>query len=227
MIRSVVLVSACVVLFCGVIAAADEGSVEKRLTTAKEECTKANEKARAALLADLKKKEEEAQKAGDLKRLERVQAETRAFEAEGTLPSVVSVKSCERQVERARDRLDKTYDMAVKQHTKEGNVDLARATQNEWDDFKKVGGAKVDARNRWVHENGEFARTNGNAWVEKSPNGTLYRYVEVARTDKYIELHGLNGDTTMRYRLFNNRADFGKKTENTFITQFGNGKWAQ
>lgn len=83
----------CAGLVFGVTAAADEDPVEKKLAAAKEEYEKAAEKARGGLLAELKKKEEAAQKAGDLKTLEKVQAEATSFEDSGELPKSVSVKT--------------------------------------------------------------------------------------------------------------------------------------
>src|SRR5688572_30697973 len=109
MCRSVLLVAVCAVLGGGVLSAADEDPVEKKLTAAKEEFEKAAAKARAGLLADLKKKEEAAQKAGDLKTLEKVQAETKAFEKSDELPKSLPVKSYESQWRTARAKLEEGY----------------------------------------------------------------------------------------------------------------------
>ncbi|HVK14654.1 MAG TPA: hypothetical protein VM597_38300 [Gemmataceae bacterium] len=139
MSRSVSLMVVCAVFFDGVTAFADEDVVEKQLLAAKLEFESAAEKARTGLLADLKKKEEAAQKAGDLKTLEKVQAEAKAFEADGTLPKAVAVKGYESQLRTARAKLEEEYAAAVKQYTKGGKIALAKAVQQELDEFKKGG----------------------------------------------------------------------------------------
>ena len=63
MIRSVSVMLVGIFLFCGMTSAADEDPVEKKLSAAKADYETAAEKARAGLLADLKKKEEAARKA--------------------------------------------------------------------------------------------------------------------------------------------------------------------
>jgi hypothetical protein len=61
------------------MASAAEDVVEKKLVAAKGEYEKAAVKARAGLAADLKKKADAAQKAGDLAALEKVETEIKAF----------------------------------------------------------------------------------------------------------------------------------------------------
>lgn len=148
MSRSVVLVTVCAVLACGLGATADEDPVEKKLTAAKEEFEKSTEKARAGLLTDLKKRAEAAQKAGDLKALERVQAEAKAFEDSRETPKSVQVKGYEGQLRTAQARLEEEYKAAVKQYTKDGKIALAKVVQGELDDFK---GAKNET-SHWKYE---------------------------------------------------------------------------
>lgn len=135
------LSAVCVVLVCGVVQAADEDPVEKKLTVAKEELDKAAEKARAGLLADLKKKQDLAQKAGDLKALVKIQNEAKAFEEGGELPKSVPVKGYEEQLRIARTRLEEAYRDAVKDYTKAGKIAIAKAIQQQLDEFQK-GGSK-------------------------------------------------------------------------------------
>jgi hypothetical protein len=85
------------------------------------------------------------------------------------------------------------------------------------------GGA--DARKRWIHANGEFIQLAQDVWQEKSPNGNTYRYKEVTRTQEYVELDALNGDTTLRYRLYDDRCESGKKGGANFASLFAQGKW--
>jgi hypothetical protein len=129
----------CAALACAVTAGADEDAVGKRLAAAKDDFQKATEKARSGLLADLKKREETVQKAGDLNLLLKVQAEKKAFEESGLLPKTVPVKAYEAQLAAARGRLEDGYGLAVKQYTMDGKIDLAKAAQQELDEFKKRG----------------------------------------------------------------------------------------
>lgn len=133
-----------VVLVCGGASFADEDPIRHRLAAAKEEYEKAVEKSRNALLADLKKKQDSAQKSGDLKTLERVQAETKAFEESGELPKSVAVKGYESQVRAARAKLEEKYSAAVKDYTKDGKIALAKTVQQELDEFKKNEATKLD-----------------------------------------------------------------------------------
>jgi len=115
--------------------------IEKKLTATKEEYEKAVAKARDDLLVNLKKKEEAAQKVSDLKTLEKVQAEAKAFEDGGELPRSVPVKGYEGQLRTAQAKLEEAYGVAVKEYTKGGKIELAKAVQQEFDEVKKGGGA--------------------------------------------------------------------------------------
>jgi len=219
-----VIVTFLVALLCGATSAEDD-PVDKNLTTAKEDFGKAAEKARTGLLADLKKKLDTVQKAGDLMTLEKIQAELKAFEERGDLPKSVPTKSYESQMRIARTKLEEAYGAAVKQYTKDGKIALAKTIQEELDEFKKGGPPKPDGRNRWVHEKGEFKLIKDCVWEEKSPNGKTYQFKEVSRTKDYIEIDAINGDTSLRYRLYNERCDSGKKPKPVFKTLFSKGKW--
>jgi FKBP-type peptidyl-prolyl cis-trans isomerase FkpA len=138
MVRRSSLIAMSMAFACGVAFAAHEDDpVEKRLAAGKDEYEKAAEKARTGLLADLKKKEEASQKAGDLKTLEKVRAEVKSFAEYGELPKSVPVKSYENQIRVARAKLEERYLAAVKDYTKGGMIALAKAAQQELDEFKK------------------------------------------------------------------------------------------
>lgn len=163
MIRSVSLIVVGTVLICGVATAADEDPVEKKLTDAKAEYEKAAENARSGLLADLKKKEKAAQKAGDFKTLEKVQAETKAFEDSGELPKSVPVRRYEGQLRTARALQEEAYGVAVKEYTKDGKIALAKAVHQELDEFKK-GGIAAGAAGPFQTES---------VWVSDTPKRVL------------------------------------------------------
>jgi hypothetical protein len=59
-----------------------------------------------------------------------------------------------------------------------------------------VNVAKVSERNYWKHGKGHFENTTGNTWVEKIDDKT-FRFVEVERTDKRIELYDKGRDYTI------------------------------
>lgn len=144
MSRPVSLMVVCAVLVCGVTATADEDPVGKQLAAAKAAYDKAAEMARADLLVALTKKQEAAQKAGDLKTLEKVLAEARAFGDGGELPKSVPVKGYESQVRAARTALEEAYRVAVTEYTKGGKISLAKAVEEELDEFRR-GGRVVSA----------------------------------------------------------------------------------
>lgn len=139
--------------------AVETDPVAQKLAAAKEEYKAAAEKARAGLLADLKKKEDAAQKAGDLKTLEKVQAEAKAFEDGGGLPKVVPVKTYEGQLGLARARLEEGYTVAVKQYTRDGKITLAKAVQQEFDEFNK-GGSESAGKAAWAKLMGTYTSTH-------------------------------------------------------------------
>jgi hypothetical protein len=229
MSRSVSLITICVVLVYSFASAAEDDPVDKTLTTAKEVFEKAAEKARAGLLTDLKKREEAAQKGGDLQMLEKIQAETKTFETSGELPKSVPVRTYESQMRIAHAKLEEKYGAAVKQYTKEGKIALAKAIQQELDDFKKDRSVAVAAiaRKQWLHATGKFTEIKEGVWEEKSPNGSTYQFKEVSRTKEYIELDAVNGDKRLRYRLYDDRCDTARKPNLTFTTLFTGGKWSK
>lgn len=142
MTRSATVLAMCAVLVGGV-AWADEDAIGAKLAVAKTEYEKSLGKARDGLLADLKKKADVAQKAGDLKALEKIEDEVKAFEDKGTLPKLVSTRDFTDATRVARARLITAYMEAVKEYTKAGMVPLAKAAQATLEDLKKETG--VDA----------------------------------------------------------------------------------
>lgn len=136
MIRPMMLATICGALACG-FATGDEDPVEKKLGAAKRAFADAAEKARDNLVGEFQKAEKAAQGAGDLKRLEQVHKEFKAFDRNGELPKSVPTKVYEGELRKARAKLEDSYDAAVKEYTKDGKIALAKATQKEFDEFKK------------------------------------------------------------------------------------------
>lgn len=125
-------------VLCG-LAVGQEDGTRGKLLAARADYEKAVEKSRGGLVAELRKKADAAQKAGDLKTLEAVEGETRAFEVKGALPKSVPTKTYEADVRKARAKLEDAYATAVKEYTKAGQRAQAKAAQQELDEFKKAG----------------------------------------------------------------------------------------
>lgn len=164
MFRLVVSLATCVVLVYGVVSAEDDVAIDKKLSAAKEKFESATENARAQLLSDLVKKEIAIQKAGDLKGLEKLQAEIKAFEDRGELPTLVSTKRYESMMRTAAEKLEGDFVIAVKQYTKEGKLAQAKAIQSELDELKArdAFGTATDSfkpKSIWVGENGRLVMT--------------------------------------------------------------------
>jgi hypothetical protein len=81
-----------------------------------------------------------------------------------------------------------------------------------------------DDRKCWKHDRGQFALVEPGVWEEQSPNGNQYRYREVHRTEDYVEIDALTGETRLRIRLYDSRCDWAVKPELVFTTTFS-GKW--
>ena len=92
-------------IFVSGVATANEDPVEKKLAAAKGEYQKIVENVRVGLTADLKKKAEAVQKAGDLKMLEKVEAEIKALEEKGELAKSVKTDEYVSTVRKARAKL--------------------------------------------------------------------------------------------------------------------------
>ena len=182
---SAVLCGAAVVGIGG--AAADP--VAEQLAAAKDAYLKANEKARATLVADLKRKADAAQKAGDLKVLEKADADLAAFEEKGVLPKSIPAKGYEGELKLSRLRLEAAYTTAVKEYTKLGRRAEARAVQQQLDDFKAgVPVPGVGARPDVTRAAPGLAARGGAAKEEvlKEFGGTAASEAAVARGLKWL-----------------------------------------
>jgi Lectin C-type domain len=117
-----------------------QDTVTQKLDNAKSEFDAAVEKAKSELLKALLKKEEAAKKAGNLKLLEKIEAEVKALEDHDEMPASVSILNYDKQLLNARRRLAANYKDSVSRYTKEGNIELAKAIQKEFEEFEKLSG---------------------------------------------------------------------------------------
>jgi hypothetical protein len=84
-----------------------------------------------------------------------------------------------------------------------------------------VGTAAAAERDYWRHSRGHFENTVGNKWVEKIDDRT-HRFMEVERTQKYVELYDASRDCTVR--LYNDRC-MVKKSGKPRFEEYWNGRW--
>jgi hypothetical protein len=115
---------------------ADDDLITKRLDDAKSTFEQEQTKLRDDLTGVLKKKADDAKKAGDLKLLERARAEADAWDTKGELPKIVSTRSYEEGLKKTRMKMELAFTAAVKEYTKADNIERAKATEAELYEFK-------------------------------------------------------------------------------------------
>ncbi len=199
MTRSAIALVFCGVLVGGGVWAADEDPIGAKLATAKADYEKNLGKARDGLLADLKKKADVAQKAGDLKALEKVEDEVKAFEDKGTVPKLVSTRDFTDATRVARARLMTAYTEAVKEYTVAGKAPLAKAAQATLEELKKeAGGGKDDTPDDGLPVGTKLV---GRGSIETGPlgkrvnNGFVMEWTVTKRSGKSITFAGQGGFT--------------------------------
>ena len=139
-----------VVLLCCVTSAAQDDLIKARLNAAKQDFERASTLAHNAIVQLLKDKEAEAQKAGDLQLLEKLRSEEAAFESNDELPKLISTRMYTESIQKARKTLEDAYLAARKAYTQAGEIDDAKAIDNELQDFKSpkqgetIVGTKTD-----------------------------------------------------------------------------------
>lgn len=79
-------------------------------------------------------------------------------------------------------------------------------------------------RSLWLHPDGFFEQTEKGKWREVSPNGRQYQFTEVARNPESVELQAVDGDTSIRVRLFGDRAESTNLPQPAFAKKF-DGRW--
>lgn len=130
-----------VFIACGVTASfGDADPIDESLTAAKEKYENELETARAGIIEMLTKRASAEQAAGNLSALEMTQAEIAAFKEHDTFPPSLSAKGqkgFESKLRIAAARMDQAYDDAIKRYTKNGDLAVAKAIQQEKDEFSR------------------------------------------------------------------------------------------
>lgn len=136
---SMALLAAC----CVGIHGEDADAVNAQLRKAKVAYEEAVEKANSTMAEVFAEKVKEVAATGNLVAVKKLMAESEAFEAEGKLPSSRDMKAAvskyQLAIKNAREAMDVAYDTAVRQYTKDLNVNKADFTKTEWEVFKSRG----------------------------------------------------------------------------------------
>jgi hypothetical protein len=126
--HAILVATALATAACGVAPAREDANpIKDRLDRARAAYEADLEKARDVLLGLLRKKEEAAQKAGDLTQLKKARAEREAFADRGELPKGVSTAEYRAAVAKARGRLETAYSQGRKEYTQAGKIAEAEA----------------------------------------------------------------------------------------------------
>lgn len=102
----------------------------------------ASKTSRSLVLKGLDSAIARAQASGDLATLKAIQNERDAFTASGILPTSVSTRTFERRMAIARRQLESAYESAVRDYTRNGNIESAELILEEFDRFKQNGSLK-------------------------------------------------------------------------------------
>ncbi len=209
---------------CSTMAFADEDEVAKRLESAKTKFEDDSAAFEAMVLSWFDDQEDRARKTGKKASVDLVIANRDAYRTKNVLPEVLS-RSIFRKMTDAEQKMVFAYERAISDYVKQKEDLLASQTQDELKKFKENPNAP-DTRKVWRHSKGYFEIIDGETWEELSGNGKQYRYKENSRNKEYVEIDALNGNTSIRVRLYADHCDYGKKSGDGFTTMF-HGAWTK
>lgn len=171
-----------------------------------------------------KKVEDDARAKGDRESLTSRQSLRAEFSKSGKMPDIAPI-SLRRKQERINSSMESAYKKAIEEFTRMDNDRLATQTEKQLEGFRNSLLNKPD-RQIWRHSGGSFAVVDKNVWEEKISDGRSFRYQEIDRNKGYVELDALTGDTRIRVRLYDDRAEYGHKPSLAFKKHLV-GKWAE
>ena len=131
-----IVFSACILFLSALSCSAKEGATLDRISSAEKDYASGIARHRDELLAMLEKKREVAQKKGDLSALQMIEDEMEQFEKHGNLPKSVPTASYVRKMELSKAKLVSEYESVIKDLTKSGEIETAKAIQETLDRFK-------------------------------------------------------------------------------------------
>ena len=160
---------------------------------------------------------------GDRESLKRIEASREAFTSKGKLPQNLPT-SLQRKQELVHNKMEAAYVLALRDFTREKNDNLAMDTERQLVEFRK--NHQITRRQVWKHEGGVFAAIGDGIWEETDlTKGKSYRFREINRTEDFVELDAITGDTNTRVRLYDERADYGYKPTIVFKKGY-EGQWS-
>ncbi len=138
-------------VFCIRIPAADEDEkdpVHDALGQAKSVYKEDISKAKTTLLGVFDGKFQEVAKTGNLEAVKSLQAEKKAYETDGKLPTSQVMKKAvaeyQSSIDGAHRAMSNAYATAMSDYTKGLQIEKADAVNNEFESFKRTGGAKEE-----------------------------------------------------------------------------------
>jgi hypothetical protein len=174
-LASFFLIAACLP---GTLKADDADPIRAELTKAKKAHAEADAKAKATLLAAIDEAVKAVAASGDLEGVKTIQAEKKAFEESGKVPSSVRLRAAAAEYQKATrtadTALEKAYDKAIKDATKALKIDLAEAIQGEW---KETTGKPSKNTEKSQPETVKAKWVPGTYQIRQTPNGVIRTYV--------------------------------------------------
>ncbi len=195
----------------------------------------ASEKLVAAFADEQKKLEENTRLkvAEQIKLVEQIQAERKAFEADTTkLPKSagmkVAVSDYKTKTTAAKMKCETAFDKAAESYRNMKDLVTAKAVLAGKAEFFKVAGVAkaAEQRSKWTLINGKwgFKLEADGTWTEGSDSkgGTVYRHKETGRNKEYVELYDAKRDVGIR--LYVDHCDIKLQRNPWKLHQ--KGKWA-
>ena len=227
MSRSICITAIFGILACGLaLHAADGDPVRKKLDDAKAAYDKATMEYKTEAEKWFEKEDDAARKlkSGVTEKVKQVAGEKKDFDEKGVLPKRVPLTLKDKPA-KAAELMVKAFKSASDEYSRQKKDEAAVTVEKELEAFK-TSNLLQDSRKRWVHDKGEFRVVEMGIWEEKWSNGKTFRYKEVSRTKDYVEIDALNGELSIRVRLYDARCDYGNKPKLNYTTFFM-GKWVK
>jgi hypothetical protein len=201
-----------------------EDSIAKVLDLAKEKFDAESAEIDAMVLKWFDEQETRARKTGNKEAVDKLLSDREKFASKNEIPDNVPAPIVRRRTQ-SKQKLVFAFEKAISDYVKQKDDLLASRTQDDLKAFKEMPSA-IDSRKIWRYPKGQFRALQNGEWEEELVDGRKYRYKETTRTKEFVELDALNGDTSIRVRIFGDRCDYGKKPSLTFTTVH-NGTWAK
>lgn len=196
-------------------ASADD--IDAKLNDARESYLASEMEFELKLLDWFDNQEKRARGKGDSDAVLRIKAERKEYVASNSIPKNAP-RALLRSRESAKRRLSREYGSII-------SVLKRRAIDAEEELNSLLPGRfEHEKRSFWLHPNGFFQQIEKGNWQEVSPDGRQNQLSEVARNPEYIELQVIDGEISIRVRLFDDHAEFANLPQLAFEKRF-DGWW--